>query len=590
MVEEGVPEDLFGVQILREDSRNELLSIIDSIPGKKAVGIDPKISGPMSLIVGISVLKKEHAVTKVFRLEREELDLENDERSVIYFTKPDIEMMKCVALQIHDHKSRNEDKNYYLYMCPRETVLCEKILQLEGVLADVQIAQYTMDLIPLENDVLSLEMESSLRDLILHSDVSIYMNVANSIRKLEYLYGKIPAKYGKGKASLRILEILDNTQEEHMGELEGGGSEIDCLVMIDRTVDLVTPLCTQLTYEGLIDELFAINQCTVRLDPKVLGKESTGRARSIPLTNQDPIFSQIRDKNFSVLKSILSEKLLEIKKLQENKNNISDAQLSEYVSKFKQIQKEYESLTIHTNIADQINSKMKVPEFMDSLTTEQGILLGESGSTVMDFIEAQIGKQEPIDKVMRLLCLECLIHKGLKQKQFDFFRREIIQTYGYEEVFLLSNLERAGLFYKQETRSNWSTLDKKFKIINEDVNVQNPDDLSYVYSGYSPLGVKILDMDKNFGWKGMTELLELLPGPTVPPNTAVSMSKPVKNVLVFFVGGITFAEISAIRYLNTKFKDRKYLIATTQILDGNKMISMFRDEVENNLDRGNLLK
>ena len=33
---------------------------------------------------------------------------------------------------------------------------------------------------------------------------------------------------------------------------------IDNLVLIDRNVDLITPLLTQLTYEGLIDERMVI--------------------------------------------------------------------------------------------------------------------------------------------------------------------------------------------------------------------------------------------------------------------------------------------------------------------------------------------
>ena len=36
---------------------------------------------------------------------------------------------------------------------------------------------------------------------------------------------------------------------------------IDTLIIIDRNVDLVTPLLTQLTYEGLIDEFFGIQNC-----------------------------------------------------------------------------------------------------------------------------------------------------------------------------------------------------------------------------------------------------------------------------------------------------------------------------------------
>ena len=46
----------------------------------------------------------------------------------------------------------------------------------------------------------------------------------------------------------------------------GAGGDIDLLILIDREVDLVTPLCTQLTYEGLIDEALGIRNGIVQLE------------------------------------------------------------------------------------------------------------------------------------------------------------------------------------------------------------------------------------------------------------------------------------------------------------------------------------
>ena len=37
--------------------------------------------------------------------------------------------------------------------------------------------------------------------------------------------------------------------------------QVDAVVLLDRSVDLLTPLSTQLTYEGLIDEVFGIKHC-----------------------------------------------------------------------------------------------------------------------------------------------------------------------------------------------------------------------------------------------------------------------------------------------------------------------------------------
>ena len=45
----------------------------------------------------------------------------------------------------------------------------------------------------------------------------------------------------------------------------GGDSLIDMIVLIDRDVDMVTPLCTQLTYEGLIDEILGIEKGAVAI-------------------------------------------------------------------------------------------------------------------------------------------------------------------------------------------------------------------------------------------------------------------------------------------------------------------------------------
>lgn len=37
--------------------------------------------------------------------------------------------------------------------------------------------------------------------------------------------------------------------------------KFDSLIVIDRKADMITPLLTQLTYEGLIDEVIGIKNC-----------------------------------------------------------------------------------------------------------------------------------------------------------------------------------------------------------------------------------------------------------------------------------------------------------------------------------------
>jgi len=45
-----------------------------------------------------------------------------------------------------------------------------------------------------------------------------------------------------------------------------------------------------------------------------------------------------------------------------------------------------------------------------------------------DHIEEMIDRQVPILQVLRLLCLLSLVNGGLKQKVFEFFKKEILQV------------------------------------------------------------------------------------------------------------------------------------------------------------------
>jgi hypothetical protein len=43
--------------------------------------------------------------------------------------------------------------------------------------------------------------------------------------------------------------------------LTSPSDKLDSLIILDRRVDMITPLLTQLTYEGLIDEVIGIKNC-----------------------------------------------------------------------------------------------------------------------------------------------------------------------------------------------------------------------------------------------------------------------------------------------------------------------------------------
>jgi hypothetical protein len=102
----------------------------------------------------------------------------------------------------------------------------------------------------------------------------------------------------------------------------------------------------------------------------------------------------------------------------------------------------------------------------------------------ISYIEECINKQDPLVKVLRLLCLFSLTQGGLKDKIFTFFTKEIVQTYGYEYMFTLSNLSKLGLLRRQEGKNFYEAARETMRLTVNDVDERDPNDISYVYSGF----------------------------------------------------------------------------------------------------------
>ena len=58
---------------------------------------------------------------------------------------------------------------YTLILVPRRTSLCDRILEEEGILGEVNISSYKLEFIPVEDDVVSLELENVWREINLVS-------------------------------------------------------------------------------------------------------------------------------------------------------------------------------------------------------------------------------------------------------------------------------------------------------------------------------------------------------------------------------------------------------------------------------------
>ena len=87
--------------------------------------------------------------------------------------------------------------------------------------------------------------------------------------KLQRLFGCISVLHSKGDKSSAVVDMLlkNKAELDASGEVLGGTRmpQIDQCLILDRTVDFITPLLTPLTYEALIDEFLGIKLGTLKV-------------------------------------------------------------------------------------------------------------------------------------------------------------------------------------------------------------------------------------------------------------------------------------------------------------------------------------
>ncbi|KEH43486.1 vacuolar protein sorting-associated protein [Medicago truncatula] len=551
---------------IREQSQKELINILKNVRGKKCLVIDPKLGDSLSLTIQTSILKEQGVELRHLSAE----PIQSDCNKVIFLVRSQLNLMRFICSNVHDDISKGLQREYHVYFVPRRTVACEKVLEDEKLHHMITIGEYPLYMVAMDEDVLSFELDLSYKECQVDGDASSLWHIAKAIHKLEFSFGVIPHVRAKGKASVRIADILNRMEaEEPINSSDMAVPEINTVILLDREVDMVTPLCSQLTYEGLIDEFLHINNGSVEIDASVLGLQQEGKKTKVPLNSSDKLFKEIRDLNFEVVVQILRQKATSMKQDYTDMTTTTQSvsELKDFVKKLNSLPE----MTRHINLAQHLSTFTSKPSFLGQLDMEHTIIESQSYDICFEYIEELIHKQEPLTTVLRLLVLFSITNAGLPKKHFDYFRRELLHSYGFEHIATLNNLEKAGLFKKQESKSNWLTIKRTLQLVVEDTDTANPNDIAYVFSGYAPLSIRLIQHAIRSGWRPVEEVLKLLPGPHLETRRGGFSNSPsfdtfygVSNsidkvpdgrrslVLVVFVGGVTFAEISALRFLSAQ--------------------------------------
>lgn len=108
-------------------------------------------------------------------------------------------------------------------------------------------------------------------------------------------------------------------------------------------------------------------------------------------------------------------------------------------------------------------------------------------------------------------------------------------------------------------------------------DLKMPRDMAYVFGGaYVPLSCKIIEQVlERRGWQGLEEVVRLLNGNEFCVSDSAVEDNPAwesqRVVLAVFLGGCTFSEIAALRFLG-KERGCKFIFLTTAITNSARMM------------------
>ena len=536
---------------------------------------------------------------------------------IIFIIRPDRELFN-VVLEIHLmlRALRPKGLTEHLIFIPRENYDIIEYMTTNNMIGDFNIENLNIDLIPIDIDLLSLEKEDSIKEIYIDKNLSCVSDLANAVVKLETCFGKIKYKYIKGDLAQTFCDTMEEKEKEN--NLKENEDEILGMIVLDRSVDFITLMTTNYTCEGLIDENIGINLGRIKVNESMLTENlnpttTTNKINNVNNNNQqkekivqyglttniNKFFCTFRCMHYlDALKYIKTYREY-YQKLFTNKNSkLSATELKNMTEELQYFMNNIKKdLIMNENLINFVIEPLIDKEHLKYIEKEQLLLAGDIPDNLHNYYDEILCEQKDLISLIKLMIIESLTQNGIQG--YQKLKREILNIYGFQKIFLFRDLENLGWLKEKQLLKNlkniidftYSQINEKLELIKENYQPLKIEDCSYVLSGYCPISIKIIEKAVNGEWNTIIDVLRKMPGFTSCPEDEKVIKEPVKDrniMFIIFIGGVTYTEIEAIRFLNRKFneenlkgkrKKTQFIILTTGILNSKKILQNLGKDV-----------
>uniref|UniRef100_A0A7E4W9Z3 Vacuolar protein sorting-associated protein 33B n=1 Tax=Panagrellus redivivus TaxID=6233 RepID=A0A7E4W9Z3_PANRE len=569
-------------------TRRELIHVLESIPGSKELVVEQPLMRPLDKFASMTLLQ-EHGCARVHQLSLDRAVMwDSDSAARVFLVRPKLAIIRKLCELIKAEPAAT----YAGIFVEKRLSVCDVELEKAGVFGLIEIFELSLGFIPLESDLFSLELPQ-----IPAAGPSDYLTIAKSLWQLQSLYGSIPNQFTIGKAAVACGKIFGRISHESGEPPASANQPISHLFLFDRHVDLVSTLLTGLTYESMLNDAFQYSCGKIAFGEAVesrLKQKNAGR-RVVALNNSDVIFSAVRNRHMTQVFPFLSAKAKDLQQSFDRASTMNKVEeVKDFVSnELRQLKQNHKLLELHICACEVLLESNRGAA--DRFSLEHAIVRRNADPTaVMEYLEICLCKQQNPWTVLQLACLWSICDDGLASKHFHAFRTKFLHACGYEYLPVLHYLQLNGLLTERSVPAASGVA--KVTALKEAVNVASirkgsfaaiskaltlcpesdkPFDAksstapSYAFSEtYTPLIVQMVAQTVSDGWS--TTKFQKALGPDIPLSChPAAPAKPDnrlrKAILVAFIGGVTFAEIAALRQFaqNTNFR---IMIVTSHVI------------------------
>ena len=175
--------------------------------------------------------------------------------AVYEYAKTIVDHVKAIVSHVKQ-TSFSYIRKIHVILVPRKLFLIEKLFEEEGIAGNTELHDLNLNFVPWDVDLMSLEMPYFYSKTFIDMDQSYLLPIAVSLSNLQSVYGVFPEPMAFGRLSC-IVSSMMKSQNQSGGEFMQ--KKFEQVFLFDRDIDYPSVLLTQMTYEGLVDELLEIN-------------------------------------------------------------------------------------------------------------------------------------------------------------------------------------------------------------------------------------------------------------------------------------------------------------------------------------------